>query len=671
LIYRNVDTKFSYSDDFAIFPHMPRDTPGYDCRAKQILGTWMVSIPAKPKRIEDLPEELQKTIRNSTLASRQGQVWSSRYAEALLDFEQPYEDVSADDPSFVGYMIAGAERVVSFQRGTRYDNCPEPSVDIVDPIVDEGLARKFPGAENTYDSDNSGNQCLVSGGILPERPHWFDLDLTEPPGDWLPRRVDWKTILVERKIDKQPLLESDKQRNRSDRRTVQLLTGRDPWATEEPTTPGPDVRITAALREWALTPVPMGFWLDKPECESKFASAPATAIPLASSYDEASRPRWMSHANVQRALAEHPDAPIYTITPAAQVFTSICINCHGPLADSKGRMADNLADMTGGDTRVANLRDGFFGPADRPGFNRQSVFASAPTDGGVTAEDWAARYLVWMGSGGTQRVIPPAILNAVATTRVMGVRREGLTQLSKYGANMLGVADFLCGTVLPFVQLSYELRFDVARGWVDSFEMYPEDASRPKTLPKPPLALIADNGDAEFWQQLCTFQNPAPVVAVKFADGRFVEATQGNQNYLKEDGSSEPGSERTLQMLFRRSAYPSDTPVGDNRGRVQPGLGDDNLAPWCIERPETPAERSALEAKFREMRSGRDDEPPYCPDQLGTAHLTNNLEHAQWTRRGSMNAGLAVFIYLDALAKGETQRPMEYNRCEQLPEVWP
>ena len=35
LIYRNVDTPFTYSDDFAIFPKMPRNAPGFDCRAPQ------------------------------------------------------------------------------------------------------------------------------------------------------------------------------------------------------------------------------------------------------------------------------------------------------------------------------------------------------------------------------------------------------------------------------------------------------------------------------------------------------------------------------------------------------------------------------------------------------------------------------------------------------------
>ncbi len=49
LIYRNVDTPFDYFDDFAPFPHMPLNTPGYDCRVAQLMGDWMVSIPARIK----------------------------------------------------------------------------------------------------------------------------------------------------------------------------------------------------------------------------------------------------------------------------------------------------------------------------------------------------------------------------------------------------------------------------------------------------------------------------------------------------------------------------------------------------------------------------------------------------------------------------------------------
>ena len=46
LIFRNVNTPFAYETDLALFPHMPMNTPGFDCRAQQIMSDWMVSIPA-------------------------------------------------------------------------------------------------------------------------------------------------------------------------------------------------------------------------------------------------------------------------------------------------------------------------------------------------------------------------------------------------------------------------------------------------------------------------------------------------------------------------------------------------------------------------------------------------------------------------------------------------
>ena len=49
LLYRNVDSPFTYSDDLALYPHMPMNTAGFDCRAPRILGDWMVSIPAQRK----------------------------------------------------------------------------------------------------------------------------------------------------------------------------------------------------------------------------------------------------------------------------------------------------------------------------------------------------------------------------------------------------------------------------------------------------------------------------------------------------------------------------------------------------------------------------------------------------------------------------------------------
>ncbi len=40
---------------------------------------------------------------------------------------------------------------------------------------------------------------------MPDKPHWVTIDLTNPPGDWNPRRPDWKDIILNQdfsKVDK-------------------------------------------------------------------------------------------------------------------------------------------------------------------------------------------------------------------------------------------------------------------------------------------------------------------------------------------------------------------------------------------------------------------------------------------------------------------------------------
>src|SRR5262249_5529172 len=102
---------------------------------------------------------------------------------------------------------------------------------------------------------------------------------------------------------------------------------------------------------------------------------------------------------------------VYKQMPGEAVFSMICINCHGPQADSHGRLADNLATMTGGNALVADLRDGLFGPTSSPGSNRMAVFGN---------DDTTSHYMAWMALGGTQVVIPPAYLTIIGQTPVFG-----------------------------------------------------------------------------------------------------------------------------------------------------------------------------------------------------------------------------------------------------------
>ena len=180
-----------------------------------------------------------------------------------------------------------------------------------------------------------------------------------------------------------------------------------------------------ALLSFAHTKLPFGLWQVKDDCN--FSSQDK-----ASEIEADARMRWMDSANLSG------EEPVYQISPGAQVFTFICANCHGPRADSKGRLAATIADFTGGKTRVANLRDGIFGPVTMPGESPAAVYGGEPAHG-ASPDDWAARYLVFMGMGGTQRTIPAIALDTVRNVRVLGHERKHSSSLEVSDANMLAI----------------------------------------------------------------------------------------------------------------------------------------------------------------------------------------------------------------------------------------
>ncbi len=699
LIYRNVDTPFSYEDDSAIFPHMPRDTAGYDCRARQLLGTWMVSIPASFRSTPGtyLNPASSKIVNLDVYPE-------ANYNPVDLDVRaQPYVEVRPDEGKYEQRKNEADARVAAFQQSIRYQYCPD-TTDIIDPEVEQGL-RLVPDREQ-YQSPPGGCSDLplaVQAGALPsperanvqrecqfgplptpQRAHWFVLDLTDPPGDWQPRRGDWQDKLVSGDVPTiasltDPTLVGP---TGNEWRNIRILTGVDPWGERDGSgkhpVVGPGIRVTKELRDFALTEVPLGIWKKSDACT--FAG-----VPRASAYSGDQRPRWMDESP---DVADDPDAPVYTISPGAQVFTSICSNCHGPQADSHGRMADTVADLTGGNTRVANLRDGIFGPVTSPGDNRARVFGVASA-GDLTADDWAARYLLWMGNGGTQRQIPETVLLVVAHTNVLGIPRPP-AGVGNVGANMLAVAEALCQDELPFREIHGDvanytagqgLIFDVAHGAID-------DSVKAGGTPEL-LALITKNGDDDLWQRICALDNPPPVRVVvhtaqqrtKFEMPPILLYARDQADMIMKDQSGNP-LETGRPLLFQRSAYPSGVPIGDHRGNVQPELRDDNLAPWCILRPQTPddvtrfGDEASLLADYRDQRHDSQANPPYCPDELVAkiqlqeqAHagpLFDIADGADWARRGAMNAGLSVFVYLDALAKGQVKSPVAYDHCEDL-----
>jgi hypothetical protein len=587
LIYRNVDTPFTYADDFTIYPHMPLNSPGFDCRAPRIVGDWMVSIPAK----------------------RKNPVLSEDLAIGELGAEtdpQPFVEVKADDPGYLNAQAQAQKRLAISRKGERYESyCPDTT-----DIVDQDVSRKKFGALTPGDGVVDG--MPIEG--VPDRPHWVITDLTEVPGPWNPRRSDWKDVLLELDhsvkekavADASPAEKARRQAELDNEKLLALMLQ--------------TVGYSERMQKFAETPIPFGLWKEKEGC--KFPDSVRTAGKVKERW------RWMDVA------APADGAHVYEAVPGALVFNMICVNCHGPQADSRGRQASTLQEMTGGDGRVANFRDGFFGPFGTAGDNRRRVFGS---------DDLARHYLAWMALGGTNTKIPQPILELVAGTPVLGETRVLSGVVSS--ANMLQVAQVLCT--------------GVARLGTASFNIGELGQPGPQKALHTNTGLMEVNGDAEMWKKLCSIDNPPPVRT-------FHLVSRNGEVQVVHDQTS----------LFWAQSYPSDAWVGDLEQRVVKGLSPDNLFPWCIVAP--PAGDAVLGQWLSTQKAANGEPYPLCPDSFLTEANRFKFEYdsslgadrlidvERWALRGAVNAGIAVFAYLDWLVGGGNEPVKQFNECEKL-----
>ncbi|MDX2020909.1 MAG: hypothetical protein SF187_11775 [Deltaproteobacteria bacterium] len=393
LLYRNVDTPFTYADDFAIFPHMPMHSTSFDCRAPRLMAKWMVSIPAKRKR----PQINEWIVPGVTFEN----------VQTPFDTEpQPYEEALPTDPDWTRIEQRAADRLAEWEASQKNNYCP-PDQDIVDRRINGAPGAPLVPADLELKDDQEN--VVLPRDAVPDRAHFLATDLTEAPGDWSPRNGAWKKVLVDG-------MGPDNQKFVAD-----VLK---------------EVRMTDELRNYALTEVPLGVWAEKPACAAKLAS-----VPKVGSLPATARPSWVVDS---RTPAE---ASLYMQRPGEAIFNTICRNCHGPQADSAGILAQAILDMTGGEARVANFKSGLFGPITGAGGNRQKVFMPVATPT-ATPEDWAARYLSWMALGGTERSLPPSLLSIVSVTGVLGEQRAP-NKLAQVGSpNMLKLAYDLCLQVL-------------------------------------------------------------------------------------------------------------------------------------------------------------------------------------------------------------------------------
>ena len=623
LIFRNVETPFAYEDNLALFPHMPMNAPGFDCRAKQIMSDWMVSIPA----IRKDPEKPEYAF-----ADAPGKVHGGAVVD---DNDQPYVEVLPGAPQYADALRAADARLQILHTGINpsvalapdgggaaysvYSYCPD-TTDILDPAVTlDPVCHPVPTTES------QPPLALVT----PARPHWVNTDLTQAPqapGMFSVRRPDWAQVVAQQTfLPPAPpchgTLQDAINTQNEVKKTVALLQG---------------VSLDDKFRAWATTAVPFGLWAKKPGCSYPM-------VPTVDSFAADKRPLWMAHTNPA------PKDPMYMASPGAAIFGMICINCHGPNIDSRGRLSDNLATMTGGNAIVANFRDGLFGPLESPGLHRKEAFADkqlptglGPNWTGASVDDRAARYLSWMALGGTEVQIPLSILTVVGDTRVLGVHRA-LPQ-SAISANMLSAAKAICMSLLanPF---GGGIRFDASAGWFQATK----DQEHLDSFP----LLIASNGDAELWMKLCSLNNPPPV----------------RQLYPWEPDPPFRNIAGATSLLTDPTIYGTG-PVGNELGQIDAtltGYGADvaspNLFPWCIESADSAGAKKADALAFIAQ-----NKLPVCPD-CGTDKCWTSDRQDEWATRGAINAGLAVYTYVDSLvtnlSQGKPPTP-SYDQCDKL-----
>jgi mono/diheme cytochrome c family protein len=656
LIYRNTDSLFTEIDDYTIFPHMPMNTPGFDPRAKQILGDWMVSIPAVRKN----PQLIEYAYQiDANPADNMG---SPNVAPDSSP--QPYVEVLPGDPQYEEAQLAATLRLQIWHSASnpalplasgytayvRYSDLGQTG-DIIDPAVTAD-----PVCHEIPTGDPAQNHTP-----LPEHPDWVSADLTQAPGPWSPRGTRWADVLANGGTPSNA--------------TACAESGPSVQAAYDDQVTAIGLLQTASLdqvRAFATTAQPFGLWQEQAGCN--FAS-----VPTVQSFTGAQTPNWINVSNPPA------DAPVYMQTPGASVFKMICINCHGPKADSNGRFAQNLATMTGGNALVADFRDGLFGPVSAPESNLDSVFSvpsltaalAADQDGGsagasgtvpqqwltepdgtlLADDDRAARYMGWMGLGGTAVQIPAALLQIVAITPVLGQSRPTIPPL--LSANMLSVAKGLCQSLLgPSLVGSQPLPTFVpgaGHGYLDPATVGGSLASRLNT------ELIPTNGDLELWLKLCSVANPHPVHLLQFnlsaGNALVVEpAIQGG--VLNLSGGA------TVGTLVSASVYPSGVPVGNEQGGTNASIDDANAWPWCIDISAATSGQASWA-----QNSGF----PVCPDavtqaehacQTATGPCFGTTEGNGWAVRGAINAGMSVFLYVQSI-EGPGPPP-DYTQCSSL-----
>lgn len=387
LIYRNVDTAFTYSDNNTIYPRMPLSTAGYDCRVRRVMGEWMVSIPAiNVSKPQPDPYPLEDTS------------------------PQPFVEVRRGDAGYKQALDQAQLRLSRFRRSSRFMECSNQA-----DIVDFNAKSDDPAKT----AKSVLNPLAFPPWSIPNRPHYVETDNTVRPGPWTPRNPQWEAVFADDDFSSYPENSEQEAAKKAEQQALVAMLE--------------SLRFDDGIKQLGLTPLPMGLWQEKPGC--KFDGIPTVA----------SVPPDPGMTWIEAKRTSQSTAPVYMQSPGEAIFGMICINCHGANLDATGRQSDTVASLSGGKVTVANFREGLFGPPAATDQNRSLVFGPFAS-GTETFSDLAARYLTWMALGGTRVNIPQSVLRVVGANPVFGVTvNRGVTTTP----NMLEVAFRVCGSLLP------------------------------------------------------------------------------------------------------------------------------------------------------------------------------------------------------------------------------
>jgi mono/diheme cytochrome c family protein len=623
LIYRNTDTPYDYFDDSTPFPHMPLNTSGYDCRVSTILGDWMVSIPSKLK---------DPTMSQTALPDVNGVL----PANANID-PQPYVEVLPGDSDYASATASATARLNYYHNdGYRYGFCPITyTEDIIDPVIQSQADANLPITEDIQEfySPTNPNLLIMPAGITPVRPHYIAFDDTDPPGPWFPRRPDWANALVNPDIP--TFMAQETTSDQLDPDAAEDLTN----VIEALQTVSLESEQTELLRE-----VPFGLW------DTTVAGCNFTGVPTAASFTGSSQPEWMTVAPPAAG------APVLVESAGASIFTTVCFNCHGIQADSKGLLADEITALTGGDARVANLRDGLLGPLTQPGANRAAVFGAAATALGITTDDLASRYMAFMTLGGTTKHLPQDVLTEVSQSPVVGQVRSHITLLGTPDMLRLGLS--LCeqiagsdgppGTQIPLGDLFIGGRIDWSKY----------------------TGLVNTNGDAEMWLRLCNLGNRPIIHVPVIAGGSWTTATNLTTDLNVSGQLLYWGTGPTGTDLYGAN------PVMDDQGNITQGMTANNRYAICVAKPTNATQLQAATSLLAAHPVNGKNVIPFCPDGLvapsnqlqvtGSQGSVNFVDGRKWAARGAINAALAVFLYLDQIERDPTLAKPLYTQCNLL-----